>query len=79
MELNWKEFERVQMRNGFPSRQRGEFRKAGSLPGSVNGDSRRLVLNIPVPLRERETEVGLRATNSHGLEASDSVTIRRPR
>ena len=79
VELNWKEFERIQMRNGFPSRQRGEFRKARRLPGSVTGDSRRLVLDIPVPLRKRETQVGLRATNSHGLEASKIVTIRRPR
>ena len=78
VELNWKQYERIQMRSGFPSRQRGKFRKAGSLPGSVTGDSQRLVLDIPVPLRKRETRVELRATNLQGLEASESVTIRRP-
>ena len=79
VELNWKLCERVRMRSGFPSRQRGEFRQAPSLPGSVTGDSWRLVLDIPVPLRNRETRVELGATNRQGLEASESVTIRRPR
>ena len=78
VELNWKLYERVLMHSGFPSRQRGEFRKAPSLPGSVTGESRHLVLDIPVPLRKRETRVELRATNLLGLEASESVTIRIP-
>ena len=65
---NWNLYERVQMRSGFPSRQRGEFRKARSLPGSVTSDSQRLVLDIPVPLRKRETRVELRATNPEAGE-----------
>ena len=77
VELNRKQYERIQMRGGFPSRQRGEFRKARSLPGSVTGDSQRLVLDFPVPLWKRETRIELRATNLQGIEASESVTVRR--
>ena len=74
--VNWKEYERVQLRNGFPSRQRQGRRKAG-LPGSVTGDSHRLMLDIPVPLGKRLNSITLRATNSHGIEESTVVSIWR--
>ena len=77
LELNWKEFERIVMQNGFPSRRRGGFRSSRALTGSVQGDSKHLRLDIPIPLQGRETYVGIRAEDVKGAVTSEIVQVRR--
>ena len=79
LDLNWKQFERIELLGGLPTRRRGRFHKPGRLPGTVTGHGRHLVLDIPVPLGKRETRVELRATTIAGVEASAHVTVRRSR
>ena len=77
LELNWKEFERIVMQNGFPSRRRGGFRSSRALTGSVEGDTKHLRLDIPIPLQGRETNVGIRAENVQGAVTSEVAQVRR--
>ena len=79
LEVNWKEFERIVMQNGLPSRRRGKFRSSRALPGSARGDSEYLLLEIPIPMQRRETRVSIRAENSAGAVASEVVHVRKER
>ena len=75
--VNGKQWEQVQIRNGFPIRKRGSFRRSGTLPGSVTGNGERLVIDIPVPLPKQATIVRIRAENVKGLDDSEARTVIR--
>src|SRR5262249_38486790 len=50
IEVNGKDVEEIQLQNERPLRKREGFIARGALPGDVTGDSRRIVLSIPVAL-----------------------------
>ena len=77
--VNGKEVETIQLRNGLPSRRRGQFRRSVTLPGSVEGGSNQLDVKVPVPLPERVNFVRIVARNVDLLESVRSLTIARPK
>lgn len=77
LELNWKEFERIVMQNGFPSRRRGRFRFSRAMTGGVEGHNEHLRLEIPIPLARGGTNVGIRGENIVEAVTSEIVQVRR--
>lgn len=75
--VNGRELEAIQMRNRFPVRRRGKFRRFARLPGTVTGGSHALQIRVPVPLLKSATLVRISATNVDGFEATESVSISR--
>jgi hypothetical protein len=76
LEVNGKEIETVVLENGMPVRKRGGFRTPKRLPGTVEGDGRRLSISIPVELKKAINVLALRAENVRGMYASDGQTVR---
>lgn len=77
--LNGNELEGIQVRNGVPSRRRGQFRRSLELPGTVKGGSHELQVRVPVPLRKAVNLVSILASNVDGVEVTESFRISRPR
>ena len=77
--LNGNELEAIQVRNGFPSRKRGKFRRASELPGTVTGGSNALQIRVPVPLPKAANFVRISASNVDDVEVTESFNISRPR
>ena len=77
--LNGNELEAIQVRNGFPSRKRGKFRRVSELPGTVTGGSNVLQIRVPVPLRKAANFVRISTSNVDGVEVTESFNINRPR
>lgn len=77
--VNGREIEAIQMRNGFPSRRRGNFRRSGELPGTVAGGSRALEVEVPVPLPKATNTVTISVRNMDGYEQSETISITRRR
>ena len=75
--VNGKEVDKIQMLSGFPSRRRGKFRKSATLPGTVSGGSRELVIDIPVPLPNRRNVVRVAVTNLAGDTEYETLNISR--
>jgi hypothetical protein len=75
LELNGKEIETVALENGVPVRKRGGFRSWKRFPGSVEGDGRRLQIDVPVELKRGINVLTVRARNIKDMYASDSRTI----
>ena len=77
--LNGKQLEDIQLRNGLPSRARGQFRRSTELPGTVTGGSHALQIRVPVPLRKAVNLVRISASNVDGVEVTESFIINRPK
>lgn len=75
LEVNGKEIETIVLENGMPVRKRGGFRTAKKLPGTVEGDARRLLIHIPLELKKRINVLAVRAENIRGIYASDGQTV----
>lgn len=77
--LNGKQLEDIQLRNGLPSRARGQFRRSTEPPGTVTGGSHALQIRVPVPLRKAVNFVRISASNVDGVEVTESFIINRPK
>ena len=75
--VNGKEVDKIQMLRGFPSRRRGRFRKSETLPGTVSGGSRELMIDIPVPLPNRRNVVRISVTNVAGQTEYETFDVAR--
>lgn len=68
IEVNGREEDGVLLQNERPVRQRRGWISAGGEPGSIGGDSRKVTLLVPVPLRRNAINViVVKAENVHGL------------
>ena len=77
--LNGTQLEEIQLRNGLPSRARGQFRRSAKLPGTVKGGSHALQIRVPVPLRKAVNLVRISASNVDGVKVTESFIINRPK
>jgi hypothetical protein len=75
LEVNGKELESIVLENGSPTRKRGGFRTARSLPGTVQGNGMRLTIEIPVELKKAVNVLAIRAENLRGLYGASSRTL----
>lgn len=77
IEVNGKDTEEVILENELPVRKKNGWRSSGKLPGEVTGDSRRVILSVPVELDEGINVVALRAENVSGLRKRVDRTVER--
>jgi hypothetical protein len=76
LEVNGRDVEEILLQNERPVRKQGGRVVRGKIPGSVDGDGKRLSLAIPVRLdNNRINVVALRITNTLGLSTRIDRTV----
>ncbi len=75
IEVDGKDVDEVVMQNDMPFRKHSGWMSSGKPPGEIGGDSRRLVVRVPVRVRRDITVVAIRAENRMGLRTRIDRTV----
>jgi hypothetical protein len=75
VEVDGRDVDEVVIQNDLPYRKHAGWMSSGKPPGEIDGDSRRLVVSVPVRVRRDITVVAIRAENRMGLRTRIDRTV----